>query len=562
MVVRAVLRIDTLHCKVLSMSESFDISDRIGTAPRDAVRRARPVVIPDFKLSSKTALTVLAFSGVVGSVGDLLLHDGITGIGFPVWIAIASVALVALLWRLERAPSREPLLWLGTAILFAIGVAWRESDTLQFFDHVTSIIALLMAVVTMRDGSSGLVASRMRDTVAAFASTVRASVLGLLPLAFGEALVTSTNRKNDRSTRYARTMLISAAVVLVFGALLRSADPIFASLTSLDGLDAEAIARHVLFIVVLTSLAAGAARSALLPSLVPRDGSSWAESQLEQSDVTTALITLNVLFGAFVLAQLGWFFGGEAFLHARTGLTAAEYARKGFFQTVFIVALVLPLLVAARASLPSGRSTDRRFASLAFPVVLQLGAMIVSAVSRMRLYVNYFGLSTDRFNTLVFLGWLSIVLVWFSLTVLRGRGQPFLAGAVISGLTVLAALNVAMPDVVVARVNLARASHGSPVDLSYLASLSGEAIPLAVRAVIQHPAAPIKAAPKDLDRQDHCGAIYKLLRRWRPGTDADALSNSLATWRTWNAGEHVAVAAVAAQDIALLKMQTICNSRT
>ena len=39
--------------------------------------------------------------------------------------------------------------------------------------------------------------------------------------------------------------LIVAALLLVFGSLLRSADPIFASLVSLPELDVETIASHV-----------------------------------------------------------------------------------------------------------------------------------------------------------------------------------------------------------------------------------------------------------------------------------------------------------------------------
>ena len=54
--------------------------------------------------------------------------------------------------------------------------------------------------------------------------------------------------------------------------------------------------------------------------------------QLGVLETTAALVTLNVLFGVFIAAQLGWLFGGEAFLRARTGLTAAEYARHGFFR--------------------------------------------------------------------------------------------------------------------------------------------------------------------------------------------------------------------------------------
>ena len=154
-------------------------------------------------------------------------------------------------------------------------------------------------------------------------------------------------------------------------------------------------------------------------------------------DLTTALGTLTVLFGAYVLTQLGWFFGGERFLRATTGLTAAQYARQGFFQMVWVVALVVPLLLATRAAARAGPALARRHTLLSLPIVALLGAIIVSAALRMRLYVHYYGLTTERLYTLVFMGWLALVLALLAATVLRGRGRAFVGGSVVSALLLL-----------------------------------------------------------------------------------------------------------------------------
>jgi hypothetical protein len=67
----------------------------------------------------------------------------------------------------------------------------------------------------------------------------------------------------------------------------------------------------------------------------------------------------------------------------------------------------------------------------------------------MRLYVHYYGLTTDRLYTLVFMGWLSAVLLWLTVTVLRGWGRPFVAGAVLSGWPRSPPSNLVAPDVIV-----------------------------------------------------------------------------------------------------------------
>ena len=163
-------------------------------------------------------------------------------------------------------------------------------------------------------------------------------------------------------------------------------------------------------------------------------------------------------------------------------------------------------------------SLARRHTLLSLPIVALLGAIIVSAALRMRLYVHYYGLTTERLYALVFMGWLAIVLALLAATVLRGRGRAFVGGSVISGLALLLGLHVVAPDVLVARVNLARAGSAdatTPLDLPYLANLGGDAVPLAVRATLATPAA---GARNSVDADARCAAASRLLHRWGPAS--------------------------------------------
>ena len=76
----------------------------------------------------------------------------------------------------------------------------------------------------------------------------------------------------------------------------------------------------------------------------------------------------------------------------------------------------------------------------------------------MLLYTGEYGLSELRVYTLAFMGWLALVLAWFTLTVLRGQRRRFAFGAAAAGVVVVAALNVTNIDGAIARVNLTRAA--------------------------------------------------------------------------------------------------------
>lgn len=506
------------------------------------------VDVRDFTLA--LSRTILGYALLLGVAADALLRDGPVGLGFPIFIVLLALAATSLVWSGGRSVPIESRAWLITACVFSAGLAWRDSGTLQFLDFLATIGAITMAGIALRDDRAALLAERLRDTLWAAAGMARSIVQGLVPLAMRTLAVPETRSRWSQGARPAlRAAIIGGALLVVFGSLLRGADPIFASLVSLPELDAGVLASHLVVIGVFGWVIGGWAREALLTDARRTRAPDALPFGLGALEITTALGTLTALFALFVLAQLGWFFGGEQFLRERTGLTAAQYARQGFFQTVWVVLLVVPVLMATRAAMRPGRELARRHTALSLPVIALLGAIILSAVMRMRLYVHFYGLTTDRLFPLVFMGWLAFVLVWFALTVLRDAGRAFVAGTAISGLLVLAALNAVAPDAIVARVNIARAARtssdsGITLDLPHLAGLSGEAAALATSAVLAAPAGARGPAGVATDDQ-RCQAAVMLLGKWGPHSRSAAQLERDAAWRTWNAGDAQARAIVA-----------------
>jgi hypothetical protein len=544
----------TLCCKVLFMTSPSDSVVAAASREREA---ATSVIRPD----APSAHTLLLQAALLGLSGDALLYQAGPGPGLAIWVAVLALATMSLTWGAGRRMPREAAAWLGAAIVFTTLTAWRDSGALQFLDVVTAIAALGLAAISLRDPALAIWAPRLRDTVWAGAAIVGNVMRGIVPLALRELFAADRHSGWMGRTRTgARMALIAGILLLVFGSLLRSADPIFARLVALPDLDFETIASHTIVAGFFAWIAGGWAYGALMASPTSRRAPDRLPFTLNALDVATALGTLNVLFGAYVLTQLGWFFGGERFLHATTGLTAAQYARQGFFQMVWVVVLVVPLLLATRAALAPGDALARRHTLLSLPIVGLLGAIVLSAALRMRLYVHYYGLTTDRLFTLVFMGWLTIVLALLAATVLRGRGRGFVAGSVISGLTLLAGLHIVVPDLVVARVNIARAANASPgvksdLDLPHLASLSGDAIPLAVAATLAAPSGASATATAANVNAQRCDAASRLLWQWGPVSRAAERRRAQGAWRSWNAGETAALQSVGANSAALRRLR-------
>jgi hypothetical protein len=314
-------------------------------------------------------------------------------------------------------------------------------------------------------------------------------------------------------------LLVSVPLLLVFGGLFVSADATFASFVSSLNVDLGSIASHVFLIAVFAGLSAGTLRGAFLGSAhIAALGERLESPGVRFTTTATVLGALDLLFLLFVALQARWLFGGAGVIEATTGLTVAEYARRGFFELVTAAALVIPLLLAADwATRRENRQEEQSFRALALLLVLLVGALLVSALQRMLLYVRLFGLTELRLYTTAFMVLLGGVSAWFAWTVLRGARARFAFGALVQATAVLAGLHIANPDALIARVNVGRRVDVVPLDAAYVSgTLSADAVPVLLANL------PRLGAP------ERAQVARCLLERWGAGTRRGR------DWRSWN----------------------------
>lgn len=500
-------------------------------------------------LPAGLAKRTLVAAVLLGVTGDALLHDGSFGLAFPLWIALLALELRMLAWRGQRPLHREAGAWLIAAVVCAAALAWRNADSLRALDLLATAGCLGLAAVSLHDPDGGLLSRRLRDSFAAARRQLLQTAGGPLGLLFRDARFgADSGRIARRSRPFVSAGLIGLVVVVVFGSLLRSADPIFASIISIPAFDIDTVMEHVILAGFFAWIVSGWARGALLDDSPARAPSGFL-LKLSRLDITVGLGALAVLLGAFIVTQLGWFFGGAAFLRERTGLTVAAYARRGFFELVWVTTLAIPLILATRAAIPTNEHDVRqRHSMLSGWIIALLVAVSVSAVLRLKLYVQFYGLTVERIYPLAFIAWLVFLLFWTAATVLRDRGDRFVAGTLLSAFAILLSLNVADPDAIVARTNLERSYRvaGSadaglqPLDIAHLSTLSGGAVPFAVETVVGMRNA--TATPDE--KTQRCTAARVLLSRWGPESRVRRDHEATAAWRSWNHDDALALRAV------------------
>lgn len=497
---------------------------------------------------TRLARPLLRDALLLGVSASALLHEGPGGVAFPIWVALLVATLVSAVWRRSERVSPEAAAWLLVALLFAGLHATHDAELLSVFDVLATLAALILAGATLAGADFGsILAARVRDVIAAPVRAVRDAVTGVVPLALRDAHWGAVGRavSGPGAGPALRATVLTLPLLLVFGALLRSADPMFAAVVRIPAFDADRVWSHLVVGGFFAWISAGWLRGIVVAPAAPRTDPELRLPALGRVEVYAVLGAMSALFGAFVLVQLRWMFGGEAVVRATTGLGYAEYARRGFFELVWVALLTLPVLLGLDAVVPRADLRARRGIRVLGRVVLALLAVVVaSAMGRMALYVLYYGLSIDRLYATAFMAWVALVLAWLALTVLRDRPRAFAAGMTIAAPLALLALHALRPDLLVARYNLGHALPAvaasaeyreRPVDLTYLARLGAGAVPVVVPAVLRAPAASPEQA------RARCEASRELLRRW--GSDAWVAAHQPARaghrandtdWRLWN----------------------------
>lgn len=462
----------------------------------------------------RTTPVAAAAAGVAlltGLAGDALLKTD--RIGINLWIvSLVFQALLVLLYRRYRLTiPRASFGLLLLSSLFLTSFAWRDSPGLNllalFASAVAAGLALWLAHGATVSGSLTQYAGGLLRAGAGIA-------VGALPLVLSDAdwSVLRTGAGGSRAARVGKGLALSLLPVVVFGALLAAADPIFGSFYyDLFDFDLDNLALHGAIIGFVSWGAGGMLRELVIPRRDHDAQVSFGGMRWSFTEVMVVLGSVTGVFLAFVAVQLRALFGGDTFVLEQTGLTYAEYARQGFFHMAWAAALVLPLLMfldwIGRRDNPREEGS---FRALAMVLLALLGLVLLSALQRMRIYQQSYGLTELRVYTVAFMAWLAAVMAWFGMTVLGGRRDRFLPGAVALGFLLVVALHLVNPDRMIAAVNLERLARGARLDVAHAVSLSDDAVPVLARALEQVPAA------------DQCALIQRLDRTG----DAD--------WRSWN----------------------------
>ena len=406
----------------------------------------------------------LLAASVVGAGAGILAVGQRPGLGFAVvGAALWAPAVPALVRR--RAVG--PLLLVASAMALVAVVAVRDAPWLL----------TLCVLGSLGAGAAAVTYARTVPAVLAVPASAVAGVFRSLPWVRRGVSALLGGRRRQMAAA-ARSVAVTIVLLGVFGALLAGADGVLAAY--LGGIDLDLGPARLVVAVLVAVLAAAVAHLALAP---PAWGSIGAPAArpARLAEWLLPVGSLAALVLGFIGLQVSALLGGHRHVLSSAGLTYAEYARQGFGQLMAVTVLTLVVVGVAARRAPRGTRTERMATSVALGA-LCVGTLgvVASALRRMDLYVEAFGLTRLRVFVVAAEVALGVVLMLLLVAGVRWRGG-WLPRAVV-GVAALTLLGLAAvnPDALVLRHNADGALAGTlaePLDVDYLRGLSADAVP-------------------------------------------------------------------------------------
>lgn len=425
----------------------------------------------------KRVLTVWTGALVLGLLGQGLFSWAGMGVnGALMGFATILVTVAALRFR-GGAVSWKVFGWAAPVLAGAVGLAVSDSEMVQALNLAMVVAGCgMMAFSARNEVQEGAL---MTGVIALF-GWVTLWVEGVVFAVTQKVQRTPmTDAKREQIRAVGRGVAIATPLLLVFGVLLVAADPVFARWLTpkvqIDGID---LAMRGFLFLGIAAFGAGFLDSFFRsPSqtVPPRP----VVKPMGLTEYGIVFGSLSVLFGAFLMVQARYLFGGSDVVLATEGLTYAEYARRGFFELVAAAALAIPTVLTSVGLVSPKGDGPAWVRGLAVTFLGLVGALLISAATRMGLYVSVYGLTELRLYTSAAMGWMAGLIVVLGFLVLRGqhgRAGRWMVGTAMAGVLVTTAIN---PDRTIAAVNLSRPADSMTLDTDYLLSLgSGVTEPL------------------------------------------------------------------------------------
>lgn len=434
----------------------------------------------------------------------LCIYKNTNGITMPLWI-ISTLGYSCYVIKLDGKNIQKDSIFAGVVMLllgistFTTGNHWIILLNYAVF-FLLLVGFLLRNLTDTKDWDFGTFTGRIMK-----ASVCAACGIGK-PFLHGNDFLKTRKKTADRKGRYILFgILLAVPCVLLLGALLMTADMVFAEMIA-DLFSNFRFPSRIFGIGFMICFGFFSSYCGICCICQYRQPEQRGKKTGEPLIAITVTFFIAVLYIVFCGVQMLYLFAGN--MQLPEGITYAEYARTGFFQLLFVCVLNLMLVTAIKKYFKTAKLLD----ILLIVISVCTFVMTASSACRMILYIRAYSLTFLRVAVLVALFAIAFLMTGVIISILRPAFPLFRYG--IAGVSVIYLLFAfSHVDYFIASYNLAIIEANSvPADYEYITCLSTDAAP-AIAAYMEDAQIRVQETETYLYRDRTCAWINGYLKQ-------------------------------------------------
>lgn len=440
-------------------------------------------------MRSPTATVAWTTAILTSALGAAILFDAQPGINWPIWVVAASISLLISRFATGRRVETPLIVLLAWAIVLSVGFALTANDFLHFLIVLSDAMLLGLAVITLGAENWSELSAKLLVAVP-FLAPYR-----IVGATASEAAGAPRSASSPRSRAIIKGALLSLPLVIVLIALLGNADPVIRWSTDrlAEWLPNWSFLPRIIFFAFLLILTLGANSLGVrqLAARFPQYPAFGLSSTVGVTEQRMMLWSAAVVLWLFVALQASYLIHSPP-AAIGTGVTFADFARRGFGELSFAVTLVGAIILVLEYARPA-EATDRDqlvLRRLQLGLVIALELVLVSAFRRVVLYEQAYGFTEARIFAQAYMVVMALSLAALAREITKGKisiafGRR-VAEIALGVLTVLVLWNY---EAWLVSRNIDRAATTGKFDSQYATSLSRDAIPTLIRRRNEIPSA-------------------------------------------------------------------------
>lgn len=434
---------------------------------------------PEITLSKRDVIFAFVFLALSFVIVDFVFFHGFN-LGFTIAFGLLFSVLTLYLFNKDNRVSLFSYICGALSLAGAVTLALYK-DTLINTIMVFLVCALFSIYICgisgafrHREGSWKVLVDTLKSVfISPFSSA--SEITG----AYGRAM-----SKNKASKNVIIGIALSLPVLLVIIPLLISSDAAFENLIKLV---MKNIGIYLVEIVLAAVMTPYIIFYAVSKKHSKKDSSALKSNSgrgLIQGSVTVSFLSvISVTYIVYLFSQLAYFFSAfSGILPAGYTRTASEYARRGFFEMFAIC--VINMVIIAAANILTKRVRGKipvSIKALSTFILLFTVLILITAMQKMKLNIECFGLSKNRLLVSVFMLMIMLIILFYIVHIFLPK-VSYMQPIIVICSAMFIALSFANIDNMVVRYNVNAYNEGriSTIDVDYIKNMSDSSLEYAV----------------------------------------------------------------------------------